>query len=192
MLLQKLFKSLKGKEDNDVKEKEKEIPESKIYEITEFLKSGKSLNKMDKEGILECSRKAFKNRAEKIGYYYSSEHNLFIKLGEVIPTTTEVLPRANKEIEIKKDNDDLKPILERLETLELQVKELILGREKETPTSDFEANFEPLNGDIVLKSIKVNAEIYKEFNELLESKFKASKKQDIISYAFKEFIEKYK
>ena len=71
-MLQKIFRKNKGVS--------MVIDKAKINEINGLLGEGYSLNRLDKENKLGCSRRAFCNNAKKIGNVYNKSNNKFVKL----------------------------------------------------------------------------------------------------------------
>ena len=114
MMLQKIFK--KGKGDIVV------INEDKINEVNGLLKEGYSLNKLDKENKLGCSRRAFCNNAKKLGYSFNKEGNKFILLGEREALEVTVKDTSKKSDEDKKIEKPKRSLT--LEQLDFRLKKL--------------------------------------------------------------------
>ncbi|WP_280538021.1 hypothetical protein, partial [Clostridium perfringens] len=120
-----------------------------IKEVNRKLKEGESLNSLDKNGTLKMSRKAFKNNAIKLGYFYNRELNLFICDKNVTPVTQikskEKTPNADEKDKAIED------ILERLEILE----EKVLHNNTSVTPNQFILDSRTLSTDIKVRSFKV-------------------------------------
>ncbi|MDV4152730.1 hypothetical protein R0131_18025 [Clostridium sp. AL.422] len=183
------------------------MDENKIIEVNELLKKGYSLNQLEKDKILECSRKAFKNRAAKINYQYDDNIKQFIKISNTISVTnsnsninsntnsnsvtnsnTEVTLRKSKEAIIKNTKEtDL--ILQSLEERIKALESIVLQNNTKVTPDTFTIE---LKKDIITRSIKVSKTIIDDFNNLAETKFSMYNKQDLLNKALTEFVEKYK
>lgn len=157
-----------------------------IKEVNRKLKEGESLNSLDKNGTLKMSRKAFKNNAIKLGYFYNRELNLFICDKNVTPVTQikskEKTPNADKKDKAIED------ILERLEILE----EKVLHNNTSVTPNQFILDSRTLSTDIKVRSFKVSEKALNEFIELAESKLNMYSKQNLFTQALLEFVDKYK
>ncbi|MDM0987642.1 hypothetical protein [Clostridium perfringens] len=157
-----------------------------IKEVNRKLKEGESLNSLDKNGTLKMSRKAFKNNAIKLGYFYNRELNLFICDKNVTPVTQikskEKTPNADEKDKAIED------ILERLEILE----EKVLHNNTSVTPNQFILDSRTLSTDIKVRSFKVSEKALNEFIELAESKLNMYSKQNLFTQALLEFVDKYK
>lgn len=170
------------------------VNEDKIIEVNKLLLEGYSLNKLEKNNVLECSRKAFKNRAAKLNYNYNDEIKQFVKIDDINNITnsvtnnnTKVISRKSQEKIVKSKEKDLT-----LEALEERVKileDLVLHNNTKVTLNNFSIE---LKKDIITRSIKVSKSVMKSFTDLAESKFNMYNKQDLLSKALLEFVEKYK
>ena len=157
-----------------------------IREINKRLEEGESLNSLDKNGTLKMSRKAFKNNAIKLGYFYNRELNLFVCDENVTPVT----PIKSKEKTSNADEKDkvIKDILERLKILE----EKVLHNNTSVTPNQFILDSRTLSTDIKVRSFKVSEKALNEFIELAESKLSMYSKQNLFTQALLEFVDKYK
>ena len=176
-----------------------EMNEEKIFEINKLLATGSSLNQLDKNGILECSRKAFKNRALKIGYSYDDSLKQFVYDGTVTPNNTDVTPRKSAAKNIKsrdsKKADNNQELLLNIDALEKRLKDLedLVLHNNTAVTQDNVISLNPLaKGEVVTRSIKATKEALDAFNNIAEDKLSLYPKQQLFSQALLEFAEKYK
>lgn len=157
-----------------------------IKEVNRKLKEGESLNSLDKNGTLKMSRKAFKNNALKLGYFYNRELNLFICDKNVTPVTQikskEKTPNADEKDKAIED------ILERLKILE----EKVLHNNTFVTPNQFILDSRTLSTDIKVRSFKVSEKALNGFIELAESKLNMYSKQNLFTQALLEFVDKYK
>lgn len=175
---------------------------NKILEVNELLKQDKSLNQLEKDKVLECSRKAFKNRALKLGYIYNDTIKQFVKDDSVTFSVTnetsditEVTQSVTKKSEIKQKNqkeiefnkDKAKELEERIKILE----DIVLQGNTHITHDNFIID-DKFKEDIITRSIKVSRAAIENFNSLAENKFSMYKKQDLLTTALIEFYEKYK
>lgn len=184
-MLQKIFK--KGKGDIVI------ISEEKINEINGLLREGYSLNKLDKENKLGCSRRAFCNNAKKLGYSFNKEENKFIFLGKREVVEAAVKDTATKKPKEKKEVKEPKSSLT-LEQLDLRLKkleELVLQGNTPVTLDSFKLDKSVVSGEIKPRTFKVNECILKDFDSLCNNELAAFSKSNIISQALKEFIDKY-
>ena len=158
------------------------------------LANGASLNKLDKTDTLAgLSRKAFKNNALKLGYIFNNDLNKFIIDSNLSNTT--VTPRANKAIAINKDKKKADKMIEfekRIEKLESIIETLMLQGNTKVTYNDFTLDSRVLNNDIMTRSIKVSKASMEAFSAVAEEKLSMYSKQDLISQALWEFVDKYK
>lgn len=159
-----------------------------IEKVNELLEKGGSLNKLDKNGLLGCSRRAFCNNARKLGYIFNKAENKFIS------NESDIKLRSSKSVEIK-DNEDkhranqslsLKALDERLKILE----DLIVSHNDTKVTPDLKLD-NSVHEDITARGIKASKHILNEFDSLCK-KYPQYNKQALFGQALLEFIEKYK
>ena len=146
-----------------------------ILEVIEKLNSGMSLNTLAKE--IGKDRKTVKKHYEKLGYSYVTELRNFVK-NKVESNVTE----SNT------DDDKYKALEERLKNLEDTVKQM----QSKPFKNDFELDSRVLNNDIMTRSIKVSKASMEAFSAVAEKKLSMYSKQDLISQALWEFVDKYK
>ncbi|EPB8257228.1 hypothetical protein ACRTGI_003054 [Clostridium perfringens] len=157
-----------------------------IKEVNRKLKEGESLNSLDKNGTLKMSRKAFKNNAIKLGYFYNRELNLFICDKNVTPVTQ--IKSKEKTTNAAEKDKAIEDILERLEILE----EKVLHNNTSVTPNQFILDSRTLSTDIKVRSFKVSEKALNEFIELAENKLNMYSKQNLFTQALLEFVDKYK
>lgn len=189
-MLHRLFKREKGVLN---------MNEKKLFEINELLATGSSLNQLDKNGTLECSRKAFKNRAAKLGYIYDDNVKQFVHNGAVTLNNTDVTPRKSAPKSIKqkilKENYSNKELLLKINALEKRLNDLenlVLHNNTAVTQDNVIALNELAKGEVVTRSIKATKESLDAFNTVAENKLSLYPKQQLFSQALLEFAEKYK
>lgn len=171
--------------------------EEKIFEVNQLLSDGASLNQLDKNGQLGCSRKAFKNRALKIGYIYNDTLKQFVKNDTVTLNNTDVTHKKSipKNIKIKPSQEDnSKKLLLKLNDLEKRLKYLedLVLQNNTLVTHDTALVLNPLvKGEVITRSIKASKEALDAFNKVAEGKLSLYQKQQLFSQALLEFSEKY-
>lgn len=202
------------KKNKEVAMAESKITVDDINRVNEALKTGGTLNKLEKtEVFCFLSRKAFKSNALKLGYEYKD--NTFV-LNENIQTehrsassvkisNPKTKRSEEKLIETKPNKDELsetkqtkandtEDILIRFSEFDDRLKtiEHILSNSN-LAKSDFILNPEVLEGDVINRSMKASKTILEAFDKLCEKKHLAAyTKQALLGQALLEFIEKYK
>ena len=190
---------------------ELEILKQLEYVNNELLKGG-SLRNISKS--LSMSKTTIRDRAMKIGYIYNKElgqytqdNTMGIQLHQNITkephkaqerATTTVKEGNTKELqkysntkELQKYNSDILELIEnKNELLEMLKKYKNNTNIIEVPQLDINSLPEELQKDIANKSIKIYEPVYKKFNEVC-NQYGSIKKQDLISLALYEFINRY-
>lgn len=193
IMLQLFFLKLKG-----VVEK---MNEEKLKEINEYLKQGASLNKLDANGVLGCSRRAFCNQAKKLGYIFDKDIKSFIKSNDITVeiTTAEakstrkikeptIEPRNSAEQTIKSTEEVLT-----LESLDARLK--VLEQQMQHNNSNVVSTLEldsRTASNIISRSIKVSKEAIELFDFIADTRYPMHSKQALLSQALIEFYENHK
>lgn len=178
-----LFKKKKGGDNMEVED---------IVKINNLLLEGHSLNSLDKNKVLGCSRRAFCNRAKKLGFIFSQKDKIFIKEDriskEITVTKKTKKNTANNHKSVTKEMEKIAELEERLKLLE----DLVLHSNSNVPQHDFKLAEELLNTKIVSRTFKVSKNALDAFLELSNNKLAMYTKQDLLSQALLDFAEKYK
>ena len=177
------------------------MDENKLFEIMLLLEQGESLNKLDKNGTLGCSRKAFCNGAKKLGYIFDKSVKNFVRIDSAeinISDTqsTKTLADASESIQVE---DTVETIVESsttanltLESLDARLKvleEMMLHNNSSVSTLELDSR---TAGNIISRSIKVSKEAIERFDFIAESRYPMHSKQSLLSQALIEFYEKHK
>ena len=175
-----------------------------IMEQIEFvnkkLKEGYSLSKLDNENIIS-SRKTVSNRFKKVGYELNKETNQYentieiVKLEdkEIITKNTQKQESSNLVVlGDKVNNKALEQIILNYADMNNKLNEVYNWYQKSSDNVVVEDKLEidDFEGKVVVRSYKLYEPIQKEFAEFCaSSKYRV---QDIVSQAFKEFLDKYR
>lgn len=139
-----------------------------IQAINEVLKDVKSLAKVPSE-VKKFSDRELKRKAEKLGYKYSAQEKLFVK--DEVPKMTQ---------------DEIIKCL-----LDLQDKVEKLSKPSKATYSAVEIN-PKYTTDIKTRSFMVSESAVDKFNKLAKTKLAQFRKQDLVTLALLDFVEKYK
>lgn len=166
------------------------MEENKILEVNKLFENGMSMNQLEKDGTLGCSRKAFKNRAFKIGYTYDNSLKKFIKDDSIeIKAPTE--HRVSKEKIIQKTTEE-KHTIASLEARIRQLEHIVLSNNTYTAQPIQIELDTRTKGTVATRSIRVTKDAIELFNNIAETKLAMYTKQELMSQALIEFYEKYK
>lgn len=192
-MLQLIFGKSKGVED---------LNEEKLKEIINYLSQGASLNKLDKDGVLGCSRRAFCNQAKKLGYIFDKDIKNFIKNNDAPIDVTPVAAKTTKKIKepiIEPRNSTeqtIKLTVEEPLTLEsLDARLKILEQQMQHNNYIVDGRLELDNrtaGPIISRSIKVSKEAIELFDFIADTRYPMHSKQALLSQALIEFYENHK
>lgn len=181
--------------------------------INDLLMSGETLESIGKREEFPTIR-TIQRHIKKMGYKFNrksgkiepiadiTDDNTNVTLGNSAGDNTSITPSVTKNStnvtpsvtknnisatpkkSLTKDNTQItQDIIKRLEILE----SLVLPNN--TNVTPIKINS---NHDIITRSIKVSKDVMSKFTELCENQFPMYSKQDIISTALLEFVEKYK
>lgn len=171
-----------------------EMNEEKLKEINEYLKQGASLNKLDKDGVLGCSRRAFCNQAKKFGYIFDKDIKSFIKSNDItveITTAEAKSTRKIKEPTIEPRNSTEEVLT--LESLDARLK--VLEQQMQHNNSNVVGTLEldsRTASNIISRSIKVSKEAIELFDFIANTRYPIHSKQALLSQALIEFYENHK
>lgn len=171
--------------DNLTIDKQIELINTKLVEY-------KSLTQVCK--IEKLRRNTIRDRFQNHGYKLVDGQ--FIKVNDLEEIQAASVTKVPKEITKTENNSNedtigmIKAIQKELDQLKEEVQKL--KNEKSTPCqSNTTLNIMTFTGTSENKSFRVDSKVVKEFNSFCK-KYKEYKKQDLLSQALKEFIDKYK
>ena len=167
--------------------------------INKKLKEGYSLSKLDSENIIS-SRKTVSNRFKKVGYELNKESNQYENTIEIVRPkeeiiTTNIQKQKSSNIVVQGDqvnNKALEQLILNYADMNDKLNEVYKWYQESSNNVVIEDKLEidDFEGKVVVRSYKLYEPIQKEFSEFcVSSKFRV---QDIVSQAFKEFLDKYK
>lgn len=168
--------------------------------INKKLKEGYSLSKLDNENIIS-SRKTISNRFKKVGYELNKESNQYENTIEIVKPevkeiiTTNTQKQESSNIVVRGDqvnNKALEQLILNYADMNDKLNEVYKWYQESSNNVVIEDKLEidDFEGKVVVRSYKLYEPIQKEFSEFcVSSKFRV---QDIVSQAFKEFLDKYK
>lgn len=159
-----------------------------VNEVNKRFSEGLSLNKLSEE--LGRHKATIKAHYLKLGYKYNKTVHQFVEVeSDTEPTTPTTV---NNDVEV---NSSTNTSIDNYDALEKRMKALEKRMDvlsKQSIRSDFTLDSRVLNNDIMTRSIKVSESIMNSFTRLCESKYNMYSKQDLISMALLEFLDKYK
>lgn len=176
--------------------------EEKVVEINKLIGEGYSLNKLDKEGKLGCSRKTFCRNVKKLGYKFSKDDNKFILFGDRESAEIIIKDTAPKE-DVKKLKNEHKESSDKsdgaitLEQLDIRLKKLedmvlqSVTSVTQVAQECFIIDERIFTGGVKARTFKVNSGVLEDFDSLCDNELAAYSKTNIISQALREFINKY-
>lgn len=168
--------------------------------VNKKLKEGYSLSKLDNENIIS-SRKTISNRFKKVGYELNKETNQYENTIEIVePDDKEVITKNTQKQESSNlvvmgdqvNNKILEQIILNYADMNNKLNEVYDWYQKSSNNVVIEDKLEidDFEGKVVVRSYKLYEPIQKEFAEFCaSSKYRV---QDLVSQAFKEFLDKYK
>ena len=168
--------------------------------VNKKLKEGYSLSKLDNENIIS-SRKTVSNRFKKVGYELNKETNQYENTIEIVkPEAKEIITTNTQKQESSNlvvlgdqvNNKALEQIILNYADMNNKLNEVYDWYQKSSNNVVIEDKLEidDFEGKVVVRSYKLYESIQKEFAEFCaSSKYRV---QDIVSQAFKEFLDKYK
>lgn len=168
--------------------------------INKKLKEGYSLSKLDNENIIS-SRKTISNRFKKVGYELNKESNQYENIIEIVKSeekeviTTNTQKQESSNLVVRGDqvnNKALEQLILNYADMSNKLDEVYDWYQESSNNvvinNDLKIN--DFEGEVVVRSYKLYEPIQKEFAEYCaSSKYRV---QDIVSQAFKEFLEKYR
>lgn len=160
--------------------------------INKLLSEGETLESIGKKEDFPATR-TIQRHIKKLGFQFERKLGIIVP-NEVLkdnivtaPIKKESSPKKVIESNTKNNTNvtsiELSEIIKRIEVLE----SLMLHNNTNVTPVNIESRT-----DIITRSIKVSKEIMSEFTKLCETEFPMYSKQDIISTALLEFIQKHK
>lgn len=168
--------------------------------VNKKLREGYSLTRLDNENIIS-SRKTIKNKFKKVGYELNKESNQYentIEIAkpedkEIITTNIQKQKSSNNVVRGDQVNNKvLEQLVLKYTDMNNKLNEVYKWYQENSNNVVIEDKLEiyDFEGKVIARSYKLYEPIQKEFAEFCaSSKYRV---QDIVSQAFKEFLDKYK